>query len=513
MKRILFTTTALVAFAGAAAADGHVSFSWSGTATAGVARAGGSDATAPNIAALAQLFAAREGDSISAAEIEDDLRENDNELYNEFVENFLGMNSDPGRSPVDECDIYPMQMYPDSGALQPCVDICEFDPRIFDLAVTDGPMIRPFPCFNECDFAMAALEGPGDMIGYPICFDTANAAASVFPQAAEVRAAYAQALADGDISQAEFDAMEATLDLLTGTDAVENGDFKEYSEINASVTGTLALDNGLTLSATMSLDAGIGYDFADDDGFDSASTNGVSFDNIVVDAGAAGKLTFAPDDTEHLVDADDDSNADIKYENDFGIASIAIALDVDKDTNMTPAKQEWEIVNTSLPIEGVSFPTGSSNEALIYKPAVAADVQWSAKIAAPVADIATVYAAFDEEGGNVVGGAATVAGVTLTASSKLEALEKELESDRSNTVGASYTIGSFTAGAEYNTIDDGNQWSISGAYAQDEIAIDVSTNEGEEWQVIGSYTFSSAMKVEAGVNYTDDSYVGISFTF
>ena len=41
---ILLTTTALVAFAGAAAADGHVTMSWSGTATAGVAREGGADA-------------------------------------------------------------------------------------------------------------------------------------------------------------------------------------------------------------------------------------------------------------------------------------------------------------------------------------------------------------------------------------------------------------------------------------------------------------------------------------
>ena len=46
MKRILLTSTALVMVAGVAAADGHSSISWSGTATAGVARNGGDEAKA-----------------------------------------------------------------------------------------------------------------------------------------------------------------------------------------------------------------------------------------------------------------------------------------------------------------------------------------------------------------------------------------------------------------------------------------------------------------------------------
>lgn len=50
MKNILLTTTALIAFAGAAAADGHTSFTWGGAATAGVAREGGSAAVAGTLA-------------------------------------------------------------------------------------------------------------------------------------------------------------------------------------------------------------------------------------------------------------------------------------------------------------------------------------------------------------------------------------------------------------------------------------------------------------------------------
>ena len=49
MKSILLTSTALVMVAGIAAADGHASMSWSGSATAGVARNGGAEATAATV--------------------------------------------------------------------------------------------------------------------------------------------------------------------------------------------------------------------------------------------------------------------------------------------------------------------------------------------------------------------------------------------------------------------------------------------------------------------------------
>ena len=41
MRNTLLTTTAILLSAGIASADGHASVSWSGTATAGIARAGG----------------------------------------------------------------------------------------------------------------------------------------------------------------------------------------------------------------------------------------------------------------------------------------------------------------------------------------------------------------------------------------------------------------------------------------------------------------------------------------
>ena len=53
MKRILLTSTALVMVAGIAAADGHSSMSWSGTATAGVARIGNGEKAIAAVATTA----------------------------------------------------------------------------------------------------------------------------------------------------------------------------------------------------------------------------------------------------------------------------------------------------------------------------------------------------------------------------------------------------------------------------------------------------------------------------
>lgn len=304
-----------------------------------------------------------------------------------------------------------------------------------------------------------------------------------------------------------LDAQAATLNALYGSAEVKTGDFDTYAEVNATVVGSVALDNGMTLSAAMSVDAGTGYDFADDDGFDAAKTNGVGFDYVAIDAGAFGKLTIAPDDTVHLVDDDDDEAADLLYTNTVAGVSLSFALDVDKDTDATPSSASWSVAEDS---EGLDvFEDG----AIFYNAAVAADVQWSAKVASPIGDAATVYAAFDEGKGNAFGGTYAIAGITLSASSKLEAVEEAEGKNRSNTIGASYTVGGMTVGGAWNSIEDGNQWSVNGAYAIEGIAIAASTNEGEEWEVTGSYALTDAASAVAGVNYTEDAYVGVSFSF
>ena len=123
------------------------------------------------------------------------------------------------------------------------------------------------------------------------------------------------------------------------------------------------------------------------------------------------------------------------------------------------------------------------------------------------------YVAMDEEGGNAFGASATLSGVGISFDSKLEALEEELSIDRSNTIGLTYAMGATTFGATWNSVEDGDQWGISAAYAADGLTISASTDEGSDWSVSGSMDLGGGASVVAGTNYTEDAYVGVSFAF
>jgi len=434
MKSILLTSTALVAFAGAAAADGHISFTWSGSATAGVAREGGSDA-------------------VSGAEtIAGVLLTNQ-----DYVDSAIGTGAD-----FDEV-VEALGELGDGDALD---DLAE-DLGTAEVAATPG---------DEGTAGVSNFENDADLAAF-----TATAAAAA------------------------------------GSAEVETGDFEEYAEINATLTGSVTLDNGVMLSASASVDAGRGYDFADDDGFDTtgAQSGSVGFDNVVVDAGAFGKLTINPDDLAHLVDDDDDSNADAMYENDFGVAKLSFVLDVDKDTDVTPTAQAWSVEELAdLDSDAVVLDLDGTF-GLVYVAPVAADVQWSAKVEAPVADIATVYAAFDEEGGYAVGASATVVGATVTVKAKSEALAVEQGADTEFDLDVEYAVAGtgLTVGGGWNSVEDDDQWDVRASYSMSGLTVSASTDEGEDWEVTASYTLSDNASLEAGVNYTEDAYIGVAFNF
>jgi hypothetical protein len=298
-----------------------------------------------------------------------------------------------------------------------------------------------------------------------------------------------------------------------GTVAVATGKMKQYSEVNATASASVATDMGWTVSAAISVDAGTGYDFADDDTFDAAKTNGVALDSVSIDFGAGGKLTLDQDAVAHLVDADDDAAADLLYTNTFGAASFSVAADIDDgdSDHLVTAATEGTWVNT------VAAPTLGAADVITQYTAgkaasAAADVQWSAKVSMPLAGT-NVYFAADEEGGDAYGVSGTYAGIGWSVDSKREAAEKDAAKDRSNTVGVSYAAGALTLGATYNSIKDGDQWGVSAAYAAGALTMNLSTDEGSDWSASGAYALGSGASLVAGTNYTEDAYVGVSFAF
>jgi hypothetical protein len=306
------------------------------------------------------------------------------------------------------------------------------------------------------------------------------------------------------------------LDLYYGNVAVAKakaGDFATYGEVNATVVGSVVAGD-ITLTAAMSVDAGKGYDFADDDGFDAAKTNGVGLDYVKIDLGAGGVITIDEGDVVQLVDGDDETSGDVLYTNTFGAVSASVVMDLTKDTDVVASKGAAATLGWTAGVDGTTTANGTSG-ATAYTAAtaaVAADVAWSAKVSMAVGN-GTGYVAMDEEGGNAFGMSQTLSGVTVSFDSKLEALEEELSMDRSNTVAVSYPAGAFTLGASWNSIEDGDQWGISAAYAQDGMTFSASTDEDSDWAVSGSYDLGGGASVVGGVNYTDDAYVGVSFAF
>ena len=285
-----------------------------------------------------------------------------------------------------------------------------------------------------------------------------------------------------------------------GTAATKGGEFKSYGEISTTVTGTLTTDNGWTLSAGVSVDAGTGYDFADDDTFDGAKTNGVGFDAVSVTMGSAGTITIDTNGVTHLVDGDDDGTGDLKYSNTFSGISVEAVIDLAKDGltdgNAAAATQVWAIApNTTLVTD-----------------AVAADVQWSAKGTMPVGS-GSVFIAMDEEKGNHFGGSMVISGATVSLDSKIEALAAAASTPRSNTLGVSMPMGAMTIGANYNTIKDGDQWGVNGSYTSGAMSVALSTDEGSDWTVTGGYNLGPGAAIEVGANYTEDAYLGLNFSF
>ena len=149
---------------------------------------------------------------------------------------------------------------------------------------------------------------------------------------------------------------------------------------------------------------------------------------------------------------------------------------------------------------------------IVYTAAVAADVQWSAKVSMPLAGT-NVYFAADEAGGDAYGVSGTYAGIGWSVDSKREALAKDTGAKRSNTVKVSYATGALTLGASYDSIKDGDQWGVSAAYAAGALSLNVSTDEGDDWSASGAYDLGNGASLVGGTNYTEDAYVGVSFAF
>lgn len=248
------------------------------------------------------------------------------------------------------------------------------------------------------------------------------------------------------------------------------GDFDVYSSAAVDVTMSGATDGGLEFGATFDVEVGHTYAFADDDGF--AEGDGTFTDPEVYISGSFGRVAFSHDAYGFFHNDDSDMDqADIDYSGTFGGLSVGLRADV-------------QDVNT--PIVGVTENTNDLSATLGY----------------------------------------TVAGVSLTANV-----------DGTDTtawdVGASYTMGSFTAGVTYNvdelaelsgtyeangimataSFDTDDYWYVGGSYSNNGMSFAASTDSDSAWEVTAGYDLGGGLSLEAGYNYTNDAFIGAAMTF
>ena len=442
MKRILLTTTSLVLAAGVAQAD----ITWSGSATAGLARDGKVKATAAVTTADANYIAA-------AADA------------NAGVSTLAGYR---------------------------------------ELTLTNAKST-----LNSLRGAASAANATDVTTDADVADGTAHAALRA-AIVAEIAALGASTLA-ADVATKKADLVRlnglvSQIDSVFGTAATATGKMKQYSEVNAAASASVATDMGWTITMGASLDVGNGYDFADDDTFDTRTAGAVSLDTISIDFGAGGVLSLNDNGFAHLVDADDDAAADLKYTNTFGTAAFSLVADIDDGDS--DAKAKAAAITRAADGDSTHGEAGD----LVNTAAVAADVQWSAKVSMPLAGT-NVYFAADEAGGDAYGVSGTYAGIGWSVDSKREALAKDTGAKRSNTVKVSYAAGALTLGATYDSIKDGNQWGVTSAYAAGALTLNVSTNEADSWSASGAYDLGNGASLVGGTNYTEDAYVGVSFAF
>ena len=278
---------------------------------------------------------------------------------------------------------------------------------------------------------------------------------------------------------------------LLGNPATATGDMTDYSEVNLTAKATVETDAGITLSVGMSVYGGVGYDFADDDGFDTSGTAIRGGLDAVTISGGFGAVSFDSNNIAHLVDADDDGSGDMSYKGTFGVVTVQAVMDQAKDPNVT-----------AVDADAVNNVTG-----------VNANVAWSAAINGAMAGVSWRYAS-DEESGYAASASMTAAeGLTVGVSTKKEAAAKDLGNEANNGVNFAYTTGGLSLNGAWDSVKDGNQSSYGIGYTADAITVAYSTNQGEEWAVSATYALGAGASVVAQTNYTEDAQVGVSFSF
>jgi len=248
-----------------------------------------------------------------------------------------------------------------------------------------------------------------------------------------------------------------------------DGVFGVYNSGTIDIAASTETDGGLSISMSTDVSFGRSYGFADDDGF--APESGAIGAPTLSIAGAFGTLTLANDGIDHLYDGD--NSGDVSYAYTAGDLSFGVVYDID-DTD-----QNEDVAGAQLNV-------------------------WSANVAYTVSGVGLSLTVDDRDSYNAAA-SYTTGGLTATVET-----DSDAGADAVNTLTLAYAVDAISGEV---SVDDADGWSVALGYSANGVGLNVSTDDASAWEATASYDLGGGASLEAGVNYTDDAYAGVSFSF
>ena len=263
-------------------------------------------------------------------------------------------------------------------------------------------------------------------------------------------------------AEAAFDAsVPATVTALAAAREAAGG---IYSNAGVDFTMSGATDNGITISASVNIDAGTEIDAGDFE-FDGAD-GGTAGLGAVSMTGTFGTLTFDNNGIDNLYD--DATTHDVSYSTTLGAVALTVAYDATADSaNATSMTAAYTAGGMAFTLTGSEATGGTSTE------------------------LAVSYALNDT--------------VTITADTDQAAGGESVQ-----TIGASTTLNGVSVAV---SSANNSTWDVDLGYTAGGFALTYGVDELDAWDATATAALGGGASFSAGVNSEDAMYAGVSFAF
>jgi outer membrane protein OmpU len=255
-----------------------------------------------------------------------------------------------------------------------------------------------------------------------------------------------------------------------GAGSHDGGDVIVYNNATISASASGATDSGLEFGFSgWSMRGGDGYTFGDTDDGHYGPHETPSVPEVYV-SGAFGKLAVKRNGYNFFYNDSSSDDADIKYSLSAGGLSVAVVADL-----------RGTAANAAGAVAGSSDFSLSADAAL---GGVAANL------------------VYDSRGSNsLVSLSYPVGAITATVG---------VDANAAETIKIAYSADGVSASFKYGTDE---AWKITAGMTSGAVGVNVETTSADKWQATASYDLGGGAKLNGGVNYEEDLYAGLSFSF